>query len=69
MIARPQYVSEPLFAFFPCPWSSRIKPSELIGLQWMKAEKELNAPNVLALIRRFNDVRVTYNTDSHHKAH
>ncbi|EGD80856.1 hypothetical protein PTSG_01442 [Salpingoeca rosetta] len=33
-----------------------IKPSELVGQQWNKADKESKSPNVLAFIRHFNHV-------------
>eukprot|EP00042_Codosiga_hollandica_P048046 m.531087 g.531087 ORF g.531087 m.531087 type:complete len:1223 (-) comp57575_c0_seq2:122-3790(-) len=35
---------------------AKIKPSELIGQPWMKADKETNAPNVLHFVHRFNNV-------------
>jgi son of sevenless-like protein len=31
-----------------------IKPSELVGQVWTKADKEKNAPHVLQMIQRFN---------------
>ena len=33
-----------------------IKTSELVGKMWSKENKEINSPNVLALIHRFNTV-------------
>lgn len=36
-----------------------VKPSELVGQTWSKQHKETEAPNVLALVRRFNQVHDT----------
>lgn len=35
---------------------SKIKPTEFINSSWTKPNKELNSPNILALIRRSNDL-------------
>ena len=40
----------------PFPPPSAIRPSELVGLAWSKADKEERAPNVLAMIARSNAV-------------
>jgi hypothetical protein len=37
-----------------------IRPSELVGEAWMKEGKEENAPNALAMVYRFNTVRILY---------
>lgn len=47
-----------------------IKPSELIGQAWNKKDKEVLAPNVLAMIYRFNQVnhwvmRTVVETENH----
>jgi son of sevenless-like protein len=46
----------------------KIKPWEFLGLQWNKKDKDLKAPNILAMIQRFNQVQKNSFTkdQSHH---
>jgi len=36
-----------------------IKPWECLGQAWTKKDKEIKAPNIIAMIKRFNYVRVS----------
>jgi hypothetical protein len=42
----------------------RIKPWEFLGQAWNKKGKEEKAPNILAMINRFNEVRFTAVTNA-----
>ena len=34
----------------------KIKPKECLNQKWVKGDKDVNAPNILAMIKRFNQV-------------
>jgi son of sevenless-like protein len=37
---------------------AKFKPSEVVRLGWTKRDKEKTSPNILAMITRFNTVRL-----------
>jgi hypothetical protein len=38
---------------------SKILPTECLNQSWNKSQKETKAPNIIAIIRRFNEVSIS----------